>query len=119
MKPWVKQLNLLRRNFFEVITMGIFSNNNFKCARCGQKNQPIGYAVFPTELGQKVGAEMCKECWAEWLQKQKQLINHFGLDVSSPDSQDYLFDQMKIFFYDDGGIQSAEIDESKEGSIKW
>ena len=98
--------------------MGLFSSDKFKCARCGQKNEPLGYAPFPTELGQKVATEICKECWNEWLQKQKQLINHFGLDVSNPDSHDFLFDQMKIFFFDEG-IQIADIDESKEGTVKW
>jgi Fe-S cluster biosynthesis and repair protein YggX len=98
--------------------MALFSSDKFKCARCGQKNEQIGFAPFPTELGQKIGTEICKECWAEWLQKQKQLINHFGLDLSNPDSHDFLFDQMKLFFYDEG-IQIAAIDESKEGSVKW
>lgn len=61
---------------------------------------------------------MCKDCWAEWQKKQMQLINHFGLDVSKPESHEYLFDNMKIFFYDDGsGL--ATIDTSKEGSVEW
>ena len=98
--------------------MALFSDDKFKCTRCGLKNEPLGFAPFPTELGQRVGEESCKECWAEWLEKQKQLINHFGLDVSNPDSQEYLFDQMKLFFFDEGE-EAAEIDTSKEGSINW
>ena len=98
--------------------MALFSSDKFKCARCGRKNEALGFAPVPTELGQKIGTEICKECWSEWLDKQKQLINHFGLDLSNPDSHEFLFDQMKIFFYAEG-IQIAEIDESKEGSIKW
>ncbi len=98
--------------------MAIFSNDKFKCARCGRANTPLGYAPLPTELGQKIGAEICKECWAEWLQKQKQLINHFGIDISNPDSHEFLFDQMKIFFYDEG-VELKQIDTSKEGSVNW
>jgi Fe-S cluster biosynthesis and repair protein YggX len=97
--------------------MAIFGDK-FKCARCGQKTEPIGYAPVPTELGQKIGEEMCMDCWAEWQKKQMQLINHFGLDVTKPESQEYLFDNMRIFFYDDGsGL--ATIDTSKEGSVNW
>lgn len=92
--------------------------NSFKCARCGRKNEPLGYAPIPTDLGQKIGEEICQDCWTEWQQKQKQLINHFGLDVSSPDAHEFLFDQMKIFFYDEG-VQLAQIDESKEGTVNW
>lgn len=97
--------------------MGIFSNS-FKCTRCGQKNEPLGYAPFPNELGQRVGTEICRECWKEWLQKQNQLINHFGLDLSNPDSHEFLFDQLAIFFFNEG-VNIAEIDTSKEGSVNW
>lgn len=97
--------------------MAIFGDK-FKCARCGAKTEPIGYAPVPTELGQKIAQEMCKDCWAEWQKKQMQLINHFGLDVSNPDTHEFLFDNMKIFFYDEG-VNLAEIDRSKEGSVNW
>ncbi|HEY0080333.1 MAG TPA: oxidative damage protection protein [Pyrinomonadaceae bacterium] len=88
-----------------------------KCKRCGQKRAAIGYAPIPTELGQKIGAEVCQPCWSEWLQKQQMLINHYGLDVSNPDTHDFLFDNMKAFFYNAGNM--VNIDTSKEGSIKW
>jgi Fe-S cluster biosynthesis and repair protein YggX len=29
-----------------------------------EKNEPLGVAPIPTELGQKIGAEICKDCWA-------------------------------------------------------
>jgi Fe-S cluster biosynthesis and repair protein YggX len=90
----------------------------FKCAKCGKKTEPIGYAPIPTELGQKIGAECCQNCWKDWLQKQNQLINHFGLDVSNPDTHEFLFDNMKIFFYNEG-VDLAQIDTSKEGSVNW
>ncbi len=98
--------------------MALFSDNKFKCVRCGQKNEPLGYAPIPTELGQKVGAEICGNCWKEWLQKQKQLINHFGIDISNPDSHEFLFDQMKIFFFDEG-VELKQIDTTQEGKVNW
>ena len=98
--------------------MALFSSDKFKCARCGQKNEVLGYAPVPTELGKKIGQEICKDCWKEWVKKQQQLINHFGLDVSNPDTHEYLFDQMRIFFYDEG-TELAQIDETKEGTVQW
>ena len=98
--------------------MGIFGDK-FKCVRCGQKAEPIGYAPVPTELGAKIGEEACKDCWAEWQKKQMQLINHYGLDVSKPETHEFLFDNMKIFFFDDGSGNLAQIDTSKEGSVNW
>ncbi len=97
--------------------MALFGDK-FKCTRCGGKGDAIGYAPIPTELGQKIGNEICTDCWAEWQQKQKQLINHFGLDVSNPDSHQFLFDQMQIFFFNEG-VDIAQIDTSKEGQVNW
>lgn len=88
-----------------------------KCKRCGNRRAPLGYAPFPTELGQRVAAEICQPCWAEWLAKQSMLINHYGLDLSNPESQSFLFDNMQAFFFNDG--QMTNIDTSKEGSVKW
>jgi Fe-S cluster biosynthesis and repair protein YggX len=94
------------------------SAETIKCKRCGNQRPPLGYAPIPTALGQRVGAEVCQPCWAEWLQKQNQLINHFGLDVSNPEAHDFLFENMKIFFFNEGQ-DLAQIDTTKEGSVKW
>ncbi|MBK8146836.1 MAG: Fe(2+)-trafficking protein [Acidobacteria bacterium] len=57
--------------------MGIFSNDSFKCMRCGRKGEQMQFAPLPNELGARVYNEICQSCWKEWLQKQNQLINHF------------------------------------------
>lgn len=98
--------------------MALFGSDKFKCTRCGGKGDALGYAPIPTELGQKIGTEICKDCWTEWQEKQKQLINHFGLDVSNPDSHQFLFDQMNIFFFNEG-VEIANIDTSQEGNVNW
>jgi Fe-S cluster biosynthesis and repair protein YggX len=95
--------------------MGLFSSDGFKCTRCGNKGEQMAFAPFPNDLGQKVYNEICQNCWKEWLQKQNQLINHFGLDVSSPD---FLFDNLKIFLFNEG-VELTQIDTTKEGSVQW
>jgi Fe-S cluster biosynthesis and repair protein YggX len=88
------------------------------CARCGNKRQALGYAPFPNELGQRIGAEICQPCWAEWLARQNMIINHYGLDLMNEDAQTFLFDNMKSFLF--GGVApTAQIDTSKEGTVKW
>jgi len=98
--------------------MGLFSSDKFECTRCGRKGERMAFAPFPNELGQRVYDEICQSCWKEWLQKQNQLINHFGLDVSNPDSHQFLFDQMNIFFFNEG-VDIAQIDTSQEGNVNW
>jgi Fe-S cluster biosynthesis and repair protein YggX len=92
-------------------------SNEIKCARCGQKRPALGFAPLPTELGQKVAAEVCQPCWSEWLQTQTRIINHYGLDLTNPEAQGFLLDNMKAFFY--GQNELSQIDTSKEGTIKW
>jgi Fe-S cluster biosynthesis and repair protein YggX len=52
------------------------------------------------------------------LQKQTQIINHYGLDLTNPDAQTFLFDNIKGFLF--GEVPNvAEIDTTKEGTVKW
>jgi Fe-S cluster biosynthesis and repair protein YggX len=93
--------------------------DQIKCKHCGERRPPLGYAPFPNEIGQQVGAEICQPCWQEWLQKQSQIINHYGLDLTNPDAQNFLFDNMKGYLFNEAPQQVAQIDTSKEGSVKW
>ena len=89
-----------------------------KCTHCGEKRQAISFAPFPNELGQRIAKEICQVCWSGWLLKQTQIINHYGLDLTNPDAPTFLFDNIKGFLF--GEVPNlAEIDTSKEGSVKW
>jgi Fe-S cluster biosynthesis and repair protein YggX len=97
--------------------MALFGDK-FTCTRCAGKGDQMAFAPIPTELGQRVFDEICQGCWKEWQTKQMQLINHFGLDVSNPDSHTFLFDNMKIFLFNEG-VELAQIDTSQEGKVNW
>ena len=92
-----------------------------KCKHCDQRRPAIGFAPFPNELGQRIAKEICQPCWAAWLQKQTQIINHYGLDLTSPDAQNFLFDNIKGFLFGESlpVTEQAEIDTTKEGTVKW
>src|ERR1044071_7468308 len=89
-----------------------------KCARCGQTREGVGFAPFPNELGQRIGSEICGGGWKEGVQRANMIINHYGLDLMNEDAQAFLFDNMKAFFFG-GGTPEAQIDTTKEGTIKW
>ena len=69
--------------------------DQIKCSHCGERRAPLGFAPFPNELGQRMAAEISQVCSREWLQKQVQVINHFGVAVSSADGQDVLFHNVR------------------------
>ena len=89
-----------------------------KCARCGERREGLANPPFPNEIGRRIGAEVCAQCWREWVQRQQMIINHYGLDLMSEDAQTFLFDNMKAFFFG-GELPTAQIDTTKEGTIKW
>lgn len=89
-----------------------------QCKRCGQRRAALGYAPYPNELGRQIGGEVCQPCWAEWLKTQQQIINHYGLDLMNEDAQNFLLDNARGFFFG-GSRDLAQIDTSKEGTVKW
>ena len=86
------------------------------CARCGKEGQPLPYAPFRNELGQRIQAEICQACWAQWLQQQTMLINHYGLNLRDPEAKQFLTAQTEKFLF---GGESEEVDTTKKGTISW
>ncbi|MEX2569698.1 MAG: oxidative damage protection protein [Gemmatimonadota bacterium] len=87
-----------------------------KCARCGKEGQPLPYAPLRSELGERIHAEICQDCWSEWLQYQTMLINHYGLNLRDPEAKTFLTEQTERFLY---GGDTEEVDTSKQGTISW
>jgi Fe-S cluster biosynthesis and repair protein YggX len=86
------------------------------CARCNQKLPQLGAPPFGSALGKRIHEQICQACWQQWLAKQNQLINHFGLSTINPEHQRFLIDNMKAFLFDEGGEQ-AQIDASLQGTV--
>lgn len=65
------------------------------CSRCGKTNDAIPYRPFPNDLGQRLVAQICNVCWADWLKLQQQLINHYGLNLREQSAKDFLYAQLE------------------------
>ncbi|MGH9899574.1 MAG: oxidative damage protection protein [Pyrinomonadaceae bacterium] len=87
------------------------------CKCSGKRGSALGYAPFPTPLGERIAREITVESWNEWLKHQTKLINHYGLDLGNPEAQEFLIDNMQAFLFNEG--KSAQIDTSEEGSVNW
>jgi Fe-S cluster biosynthesis and repair protein YggX len=68
---------------------------NVDCSRCGKPGDPVPFKPFPNELGQRILDRICGNCWGEWLTVQKQLINHYGLDLRQQQAKDFLYAQLE------------------------
>jgi Fe-S cluster biosynthesis and repair protein YggX len=87
------------------------------CARCGETRAGMPFAPFNNDLGKRIHASICQECWALWLKQQTMLINHNGLNVRDPEAKAFLYDQTEKFLFRSGDAE--EVDTSKQGTIQW
>jgi Fe-S cluster biosynthesis and repair protein YggX len=87
------------------------------CVRCGRTTAGFEKPPFPGEVGKRVVAEICPDCWQQWTRQQMMLINHYGLNLMDPQARTFLTRQMEAFLFARG--QEEQVDTSKEGTIEW
>ncbi len=71
------------------------------CTRCGMERDRIAFQPFPNETGKRIYDHICAVCWAEWLNYQKQLINHYALNLLEPKAKQFLMENMKRFLFEE------------------
>ena len=72
------------------------------CVRCGREGERQAFKPFPTELGQRIYYTICKDCWADWLKTQQQLINHYALVPHQPEARAFLLKNIDQFLFGAG-----------------
>jgi Fe-S cluster biosynthesis and repair protein YggX len=89
------------------------------CRRCGQtragfEKAPIGVVGATAE---RLVAEVCQSCWAEWLKQQTMLINHYGLNLMDAQARTFLSRNRDAFLFK--GSEGDDVDTSQQGTIAW
>lgn len=92
---------------------------SIECRRCGDGAPALAKAPFRNELGERIQAEICQNCWKDWLQHQTLLINHYGLDPREARAREFLYGQVEKVLLGEGDAEAEEIDTSQQGSIEW
>ena len=65
--------------------------------RCGQTREGAG-RVLPGSLGDEIERQVCAVCWAEWLQQQIRVINHYALRPALKEDREKLYSFTREFF---------------------
>ena len=91
--------------------------NTIQCVRCKQDAPPLEKAPFRNPMGERIHAEVCQSCWADWLQHQTLLINHYGLDPRDPKAREFLYEQIETVLLKGEGGES--VDTSQKGTIEF
>jgi Fe-S cluster biosynthesis and repair protein YggX len=87
------------------------------CTRCGEQREGFERPPFPGPAGARVVAQICRQCWGDWLKQQTMLINHYGLNVMDPQARQFLTRNMDAFLFSKG--TGSDVDTSQQGKVSW
>lgn len=71
--------------------------SKINCARCKLEKEALAEAPFRNDLGQKVLAGTCRDCWQAWMSQQLMLMNEYRLDPLNDEHSQYLDNEMLKF----------------------
>ncbi len=72
------------------------------CTRCGKTGERMAFKPFANDLGDRIFESICRDCWADWLKTQQQLINHYGLIPHQSDAKAFLLKNLEQFCFGEG-----------------
>jgi Fe-S cluster biosynthesis and repair protein YggX len=76
--------------------------SSLTCSRCDKEGERQSFKPFRNDLGQRIYDSICQDCWAEWLQTQQQLINHYALVPHKPEARAFLMKNLEAFCFGEG-----------------
>ena len=68
-----------------------------QCSRCSLQQPQLVECPLPGELGQKLMAQTCEDCWQLWIGQQLKLMNEYRLDPLNDEHSKFLDDEMVKF----------------------
>ena len=74
-----------------------------QCAKLNEELPALDRPPFPGELGQRIYNDISRYAYRLWNEQATLLINHYGLNMADPRAQEFLFEQMEAFLFEEGG----------------
>ncbi|MEZ4519663.1 MAG: oxidative damage protection protein [Chloroflexota bacterium] len=72
-----------------------------ECAKYGVELPALARPPFPGPLGQRIYEEVSQLAYLQWQEQAGLIINHYGLNLADPRAQEYLFQQMAAFLFNE------------------
>jgi Fe-S cluster biosynthesis and repair protein YggX len=69
------------------------------CAKLGRELPGLDRPPYPGELGQRIYDTISQQAWDLWNRQAVLIINHYGLSLVDPRSQEILMQQAEEFFF--------------------
>ncbi len=73
------------------------------CAKYGLELPALDRPPFPGPLGERIFENISQLAWEMWSEQSTLIINHYGLNMADPQSQDFIFEQMEQFLFNQPG----------------
>ncbi|HYG99306.1 MAG TPA: oxidative damage protection protein [Terriglobales bacterium] len=74
-----------------------------KCVKLGHEAEGLEEPPFDTELGQRIYNNVSKEAWNQWSNYMKMLLNEYRLQPWRKEHQEFIAQQMEVYFFGEGG----------------
>ena len=91
------------------------------CIKLGQELPALDRPPFPGPLGQRIYDNISRYAYSMWQDQARLIINHYGLNMADPRAQEFLFEQMEAFLFDErneAGVTGAPIAGGKGGPAR-
>ncbi len=72
------------------------------CVKFQRELPGLDEPPFDNELGQKIFESVSKEAWRLWVEQMKMIMNEYRLNLSQPEAQKFLMEQMEQYFFGQG-----------------
>lgn len=72
-----------------------------QCAKLNEELPALDRPPFPGELGQRIYENISRFAYRLWTEQATLLINHYGLNLADPRAQEFMFEQMEAFLFDE------------------
>jgi Fe-S cluster biosynthesis and repair protein YggX len=72
------------------------------CQKLQKEAEALERPPYPGELGQRIYANISKEAWQQWLNRQTMFINEYRLNMLDAQARAFLASEMEKFLFSAG-----------------
>ncbi len=86
------------------------------CKKLKKEAPGLPFKPFTDEFGQLLYDNVSMEAWQMWLRESPRYVNTYGVDLQSKQGQEFMRQQMRIFFgFEEGELAQTAWRPKEEG----
>lgn len=77
------------------------------CKKLKAELPGLPFKPFKDDFGQLLYDNVSMQAWQQWLRESPRYVNTYGIDLQSREGQEFMRQQMRVFFGFDEGEQAS------------